>query len=80
MAAGLRWLAEHGVNSVLSEGGPRVAASLLRDKVVDRIAFIVVALVASGGQLAIDGLPAPLELSSLRARRLGAALLVEGDV
>ncbi len=79
-AAGLRWLAEHGVNSVLSEGGPQVAASLLAAKLVDRLVLLVAPLVGGDGPLAIDGLPAPTELRGIRARRLGNDLLLEADL
>ena len=80
VVAGLRWLAEHGVNTVLSEGGPRVAASLLREKVVDRIAFLVSPLAGGDGPLAIAGLAVPVELASLRARKLGGDLWLEADL
>ncbi len=80
VAAGLRWLAEHGVNTVLSEGGPRVAASLLREKVVDRIVLIVAPLAGGEGPLAIEGLQIPVELSAMRARRLGKDVLLEGEL
>lgn len=78
--AGLRWLAEHGVNNVLSEGGPRVAASLLRAKLVDRLALLVAPVAGGAGPLAIEGLVAPVDLSRLRARKLGADVLLEADV
>ncbi|MBI2773704.1 MAG: bifunctional diaminohydroxyphosphoribosylaminopyrimidine deaminase/5-amino-6-(5-phosphoribosylamino)uracil reductase RibD [Chloroflexi bacterium] len=78
-AAGLRWLAENGVNTVLSEGGPHVAASLLRDKLVDRLALIVSPLLGGEGHLAIDGVSPPLELASLRARRVGTDVILEAD-
>jgi diaminohydroxyphosphoribosylaminopyrimidine deaminase/5-amino-6-(5-phosphoribosylamino)uracil reductase len=80
VAAGLRWLAEHGVNTVLSEGGPRVAASLLRDKLVDRVLFIVTPVVGGPGAPAVEGLAASVELASLRAKRLGTDVLLEAEV
>lgn len=80
VVAGLRWLADHGVNSVLSEGGPRVAASLLREKVVDRLLFIVTPLAGGDGPTAIDGLAAAVELSALRARRLAPDILLEAEL
>lgn len=80
VAAGLRWLAEHGVNTMLSEGGPRVAASLLREKVVDRVLFVVSPLVGGDGAPALDGLTASVELGALRARRAGGDLLVSAEV
>jgi diaminohydroxyphosphoribosylaminopyrimidine deaminase/5-amino-6-(5-phosphoribosylamino)uracil reductase len=79
-SACLRWLAEHGVNTVLSEGGPRVAASLLRERVVDRILFIVAPVLGGDGPLAIEGLAAPVELGAMRARRLRDDILLEADV
>lgn len=80
VSAGLRWLAEHGVNTVLSEGGPSVAASLLREKLVDRIIFLVAPVAGGDGPLAIDGLAAPVELAAMRARRLGQDVLLEADL
>jgi diaminohydroxyphosphoribosylaminopyrimidine deaminase/5-amino-6-(5-phosphoribosylamino)uracil reductase len=80
VGAGLRWLAEHGVNTVLSEGGPRVAASLLRAKLVDRIAFIVTPVAGGEGPLAIEGLPHAVELGAMHTRRLGADLLLEAEI
>lgn len=79
-SAALRWLAEHGVNSVLSEGGPHVAASLLAAKLVDRLLLIVAPLAGGDGLLAIDGLPAPIDLHAMRARRLGGDVLLEAEV
>jgi diaminohydroxyphosphoribosylaminopyrimidine deaminase / 5-amino-6-(5-phosphoribosylamino)uracil reductase len=76
----LRWLAEHGVNTVLSEGGPRVAASLLREKLVDRLALVVAPIAGGDGPLAIEGLGAAVDLRALRARRLGADVLLEADL
>lgn len=78
--AGLRWLAEHGVNSVLSEGGPRVAGALLRAKLVDRLALILAPIAGGDGPAALEGLDAPIELRALRARRLGADVLLEADL
>ena len=80
VSAGLRWLGEHGVNTVLSEGGPHVAASLLRDKVVDRVLFIVTPVAGGPGAPAIEGLAAPVELASLRAKRLGSDVLLEAEL
>lgn len=76
----LRWLAGHGVNTVLSEGGPRVAASLLRAKLVGRLALIVSPVAGGDGPLAIEGLDGAVDLHALRARRLGPDILLEGDM
>ncbi|MDE3101955.1 MAG: bifunctional diaminohydroxyphosphoribosylaminopyrimidine deaminase/5-amino-6-(5-phosphoribosylamino)uracil reductase RibD [Chloroflexota bacterium] len=79
-AAGLRWLAEHGLNNVLSEGGPHVATSLLRAKLVDRLVFLIAPVAGGNGPAALDGLEAPVELRSLRVRRLGPDTMIEADV
>lgn len=83
----LRRLAEHGVLSMLAEGGAEVHASLLEAGLVDRVVAFV-APVVLGGQ----GAPGPvagvgvsevseaLRLRDVRVRRLGADLCVEGEV
>jgi len=53
MAAGLRALAARGLTRVLAEGGSHVAASLLRDRLVDRIAWFRAPRLIGG-----DGIPA----------------------
>jgi diaminohydroxyphosphoribosylaminopyrimidine deaminase / 5-amino-6-(5-phosphoribosylamino)uracil reductase len=53
MAAGLRALGARGVTRVLAEGGSHVAASLLRDRLVDRIAWFRAPRLIGG-----DGIPA----------------------
>jgi len=79
-AAGLRWLAEHGVNTVLSEGGPHVAASLLRERLADRLVLIVSALIGGDGPAAFDGALPLTEARAFRARRLGTDVLLEADL
>lgn len=76
--AGLRWLAGQGVNTVLSEAGPRVAASLLRAGLADRVLFLVAPVVGGPGPSALDGLPDPATLKDLKVRRLGDDLAIEG--
>ena len=79
-AAGLRWLGEHGVNTVLCEGGPRVAASLLHARLAGRLVMILAPLAGGDGPLAIEGLEAPIELRALRTRRVGADALLEAEL
>jgi diaminohydroxyphosphoribosylaminopyrimidine deaminase/5-amino-6-(5-phosphoribosylamino)uracil reductase len=79
VAAGLRWLADHGVNTVLSEGGPHVATSLLRAGLVDRLQLIVAPVAGGAGPHALDGV-GPLDLRSVRARRLGSDVVLEAEV
>lgn len=79
IAAGLRWLAEHGVNTVLSEGGPRVAASLLREGLADRLLFLVAPIAGGRGPHALEDV-APVELRSFRVRRAGPDVMIEADL
>jgi len=53
MAAGLRALGARGVTRVLAEGGSHLAASLLRDSLVDRLAWFRAPRLIGG-----DGIPA----------------------
>ena len=78
--AGLRWLADNGVNTVLSEGGPRVAASLLRAGLVDRVLFVVTPTAGGDGPPALEGAVPAVELAMLRARRSGDDVILEADV
>lgn len=78
IAAALRWLGDHGVNTVLSEGGPQVAASLVRARLADRLLFLIAPTLGGGGASALDGLPHPAALRDVRVRRLGEDLAVEG--
>ncbi|HEX4745116.1 MAG TPA: bifunctional diaminohydroxyphosphoribosylaminopyrimidine deaminase/5-amino-6-(5-phosphoribosylamino)uracil reductase RibD, partial [Candidatus Limnocylindria bacterium] len=73
----LRWLGEQGVNSVLSEAGPRVAAALVRAGLADRALFIVSPLVGGEGPR-LDGIPEPRALRDPATRRLGEDVAVEG--
>ncbi|MEX2046510.1 MAG: bifunctional diaminohydroxyphosphoribosylaminopyrimidine deaminase/5-amino-6-(5-phosphoribosylamino)uracil reductase RibD [Chloroflexota bacterium] len=79
IAAGLRWLAGHGVNTVLSEGGPRVAASLLREGLADRLLFLVAPIAGGKGPHALEEV-APVELRSFRVRRAGPDVMIEADL
>jgi diaminohydroxyphosphoribosylaminopyrimidine deaminase/5-amino-6-(5-phosphoribosylamino)uracil reductase len=73
----LRWLAEQGVNTVLSEAGTRVSAGLLRAGLADRAFFIVSPLLGgSGPQLA--GIAEPHQLRDPASRRLGEDVAIEG--
>jgi riboflavin-specific deaminase-like protein len=62
MAVALRRLrADHGVRSVLCEGGPTVLGALLRERVVDEL-FLTVAPLVVGGEVALTivaGAPLP---------------------
>jgi diaminohydroxyphosphoribosylaminopyrimidine deaminase/5-amino-6-(5-phosphoribosylamino)uracil reductase len=73
----LRWLGEQGVNTVLSEAGPRVASALVRGGLADRALFIVSPVVGGDGPR-LDGMPEPRALRDGVTRRLGEDVLFEG--
>lgn len=82
----LRALSSRGVQSVLVEGGGRLAGALFARGVVSRVAlFYAPKLLAKEGIPMIAGerserISEALALSSLSIRRIGSDLLVEGEV
>jgi diaminohydroxyphosphoribosylaminopyrimidine deaminase/5-amino-6-(5-phosphoribosylamino)uracil reductase len=73
-------LAEEGVQSLLLEGGPTLAASFLAEDLVDKVLLFVAPLVGGSGRALWGGLPAPVVLTRLSARPLGEDVLLEGYV
>lgn len=80
LAAVLRWLADQGVNTVLSEAGPKIASRLLGSGLADRLMLIGTPRVGGDGAPALDGLARAIDLGSLRVRRLGEDVAIEGEV
>ena len=77
----LRALAAEGVQSLLLEGGPTVAASFLEADLVDRILLFVAPTLAGAGPAALQAaLPSPRTLARLRTRQIGADVLLEAYV
>ena len=74
----LRWLGEHGVNTVLSEAGPRVAGALVRAGLADRLLFLLAPVAGGDGAPALAGVADATTLQNVRVRRLGADIAVEG--
>jgi diaminohydroxyphosphoribosylaminopyrimidine deaminase/5-amino-6-(5-phosphoribosylamino)uracil reductase len=83
----LRRLAAGGVLAILAEGGAAVHSALLREGLADRVAVGVAPLLLGGRngstwthdlgrERLADGIP----LASLRVRRLGRDLWIEGDI
>lgn len=73
----LRWLGDQGVNTVLSEAGPAVAAALVRGGLADRALFVVSPLLGGDGPR-LDGLPEPRTLRECVMRRWGDDVAIEG--
>jgi len=80
LGAVLRWLGEHGVNTVLSEAGPHVAGSLVRSRLADRLLLLFSPLAGGDGPPALEGVTSASELKDVRIRKLGDDLAIEGSL
>ena len=78
----LRALAAVGVQSLLLEGGPTLAASFLEADLVDKIVLFVAPTLAGAGPAAAlqASLPSPRTLTRLRTRQVGDDVLLEAYV
>jgi diaminohydroxyphosphoribosylaminopyrimidine deaminase / 5-amino-6-(5-phosphoribosylamino)uracil reductase len=74
----LRALAAEGVQTLLLEGGPTLAASFLDGDLVDEVRWFLAPVVGGGSKL--PGLSAPVELRHGRIEQLDADVLVTGYV
>jgi diaminohydroxyphosphoribosylaminopyrimidine deaminase/5-amino-6-(5-phosphoribosylamino)uracil reductase len=73
-------LAAEGVQSLLLEGGPTLAASFLRAGMVDKLLLFVAPLIAGAGPAFATCLPDPIALAGLRAEQVGEDVLLSGYV
>jgi diaminohydroxyphosphoribosylaminopyrimidine deaminase / 5-amino-6-(5-phosphoribosylamino)uracil reductase len=73
-------LAAEGVQSLLLEGGPTLAASFLRAALVDKVLLFVAPMIAGNGPSFAPELPEPVELTRLQAEQVGDDLLLSGYV
>jgi diaminohydroxyphosphoribosylaminopyrimidine deaminase/5-amino-6-(5-phosphoribosylamino)uracil reductase len=80
LAAVLRWLASQGVNTVLSEAGPKIASGLIANGLADRLVLIQSPIAGGDGPSALDGMHKAIDLRSLRVRRLGGDVLMEAEL
>jgi diaminohydroxyphosphoribosylaminopyrimidine deaminase/5-amino-6-(5-phosphoribosylamino)uracil reductase len=80
LAAELAALAADGVQSLLLEGGPTLAAAFLDEGLVDKILAFVAPTLSGDGPGMLAGLPRPLELSRLEARAIGDDVLLQAYV
>ena len=83
----MKKLAGHGIVSILLESGPTLNATALQEKIVDRILLFIAPKIIGGqkapGVVGGEGSPhirdaQPLKILSLR--RLGADLMIEGEL
>jgi diaminohydroxyphosphoribosylaminopyrimidine deaminase / 5-amino-6-(5-phosphoribosylamino)uracil reductase len=73
----LRALAAEGVQSLLLEGGPTLAAAFLAAGHVDKLLLFVAPVLAGAGPRVLGDLAAPLELLHLRTEPSGEDVLLE---
>jgi diaminohydroxyphosphoribosylaminopyrimidine deaminase / 5-amino-6-(5-phosphoribosylamino)uracil reductase len=73
----LRALAAEGVQSLLLEGGPTLAAAFLEAGVVDKLLLFVAPVLSGDGPRLLGELAAPLDLLHLRAEPSGEDVLLE---
>ena len=76
----LRALAGEGVQSLLLEGGPTLAAAFLAAGLVDKVMLFVAPTISGEGRFAFAALPSPRTLARLTARQIGEDVLLEAYV
>ncbi len=83
----MKELGRRGILSILLEGGPTLNASALREKVVDRMLMFMAPMVIGGekapGMIGGEGasrIRDAVLLKSLKIRRIGSDLMIEGTV
>jgi diaminohydroxyphosphoribosylaminopyrimidine deaminase / 5-amino-6-(5-phosphoribosylamino)uracil reductase len=73
----LHLLASEGVQSLLLEGGPTLAAAFLEAGLVDKLLVFVAPRISGEGPGMLEGMPRALELSRLEARPIGEDVLLQ---
>jgi len=76
----LRALAGEGVQSLLLEGGPTIAAAFLEQGVVDKLLVFVAPRLSGAGPTLLARLASPLKLTRLDATRVGEDVLLTAYV
>ena len=76
----LRTLAHEGVQTLLLEGGPTLAAAFFAADLVDKLLLFVAAKLAGEGPWLVARLPAPVALKRLRTEQVGEDVLLEAYV
>ena len=73
-------LAAEGVQSLLLEGGPTLAAAFLEQGLVDKLLVFVAPTLSTDGPGMLAGLAESLHLSRLEARSIGEDVLIQAYV
>jgi diaminohydroxyphosphoribosylaminopyrimidine deaminase / 5-amino-6-(5-phosphoribosylamino)uracil reductase len=73
-------LGADGVQSLLLEGGPTLAAAFLERDLVDRLLVFQAPRLSGEGEGMLAGLPGPIELTRLEARTVGEDVLLSAYV
>lgn len=76
----LSTLAGDGVQSLLLEGGPTLAAAFLDRGLVDKLLVFVAPRLAGDGPGMLAGLPRPLDVTRLESRAVGEDVLLQAYV
>ena len=76
----LEALAADGVQSLLLEGGPTLAAAFLEQDLVDKLLVFVAPKLSGDGSGMLAGLPAPIALTRLESRPIGDDVVIQGYV
>ena len=76
LAEELEALAAEGVQSLLLEGGPTIAASFLAGRLVDRLLVFVAPVIAGAGVPMLGELPEPFDLGAPEVERVGDDVLL----
>jgi len=74
----LEALGADGVQSLLLEGGPTLAAAFLEQDLVDKLLVFVAPKLSGEGPGIVTGLPGRFELTRLEARSIGEDVLLQG--
>jgi diaminohydroxyphosphoribosylaminopyrimidine deaminase/5-amino-6-(5-phosphoribosylamino)uracil reductase len=80
LAEELAALAADGVQSLLLEGGPTLAAAFLEQDLVDKLLVFVAPTLSGEGPGMLAGLPGKIALMRLQARSIGDDVLLQGYV
>ena len=73
-------LAAEGVQSLLLEGGPRIAADFLREGLLDKLLVFVAPRLAGEGPTLFEGEIPSLRVSRFTSRPVGEDVLLSGHV